>query len=67
MKKHEVIIDMTDNFFVFWPSHYIHIGVIFLINPFSLSMETTTIKIEKDITSQKMIKMGSKEDMTNFL
>ena len=30
-------------------------------------METAAVRIEKDITLRKMIKRGSKEDMTDFL
>lgn len=30
-------------------------------------METTVVRIEKNIISQIMIKKGSKEDMTDFL
>ncbi len=30
-------------------------------------MEIIVIRVEKDITPQKMIKKGLKEDMTNFL
>ena len=50
MKKYEVIINMTNNFLVFWPSHYIHIGAIFLLSPPNLLTETITIRIKKDIT-----------------
>ena len=37
------------------------------MSPPNLPIETTVVTIEKDITSQKIIKRGSKEDMTNFL
>ena len=69
IKKHEVIIDMTNNFLVFWPGYCIYIGAT---SPNTLSQprlpaETAVVRIEKDITPRKMIKRGSKEDMTNFL
>ncbi len=69
MKKHGIIIDMINNSFVFWPSHCIHIRAISLItlNLPSLPMETVAIRIEKAITLRKMIKKGSKKDMTDFL
>ena len=52
MKKHGIIIDMTNNSLAFWLGHYTHIGVT---SPNTLSqprlpVETTVIKIEKDIT-----------------
>ena len=69
IKKHKVIIDMINDFLAFWPSYCIHIGVI---SPNTLSqpklpVETAVMRIKKDITPQKMIKRGSKEDMTDFL
>ena len=69
MKKYRVIIDMTNNSLVFWPSHYIHIGATSPtpLSPPSSLTEIVVIRIEKAITPQKMIKRGSKEDMTNFL
>ena len=67
MKKYGIIIDMTNNFLAFWPGHYIHIEANFLLSPPSLHIKTVTIIIEEDITPQKIIKRGSKKDMTDFL
>ena len=69
MKKHGVIIDMTNDSLAFWPGHCTHIEVT---SPTSLSqlrlpMKIAVIKIEKHITPQKIIKKGLKEDMTDFL
>ena len=69
MKKYGVIIDIINDSLAFWSGHYTHIGAI---SPTTLSqprlpVETVVIKIEKDITPQKIIKRGLKEDMTNFL
>lgn len=69
MKKHGVIIDMINNFLAFWPGHYTHIRAIFsttLSQP-RLSTKTAVSRIKKDIIPQKMIKKGSKKDMTDFL
>ena len=67
MKKHGVIIDMTNNSLAFWPGHCTHIGATFPLSPPSLSTETAAVRIEEDITARKIIKKGSKEDMTDFL
>ena len=67
MKKHGVIIDMTNNSLAFWPGHCTHIGATSPLSPPSLSTETAAVRIEEDITARKMIKRGSKEDMTDFL
>lgn len=69
MKKHGVIIDITNNFLVFWPNHCIHIRAtsLTILNQPRLPIETATVRIEKDITPQKMIKRGSKEEITDFL
>ena len=69
MKKHGVIIDMTNDSLAFWPGHCTHIGAT---SPNTLSQpklpaETAVVRIEKDISPRKMIKKGSKEDMTDFL
>ncbi len=69
IKKHGVIIDMTNDFLAFWPGHCTHIGAI---SPITLSLpssptETAAIRIEETIISRKMIKRGSKENMTDFL
>ena len=66
-KKHEVIIDMTNNSLAFWPGHCTYIGATSLLSPSSLPTKTATITIEEDITPQKIIKKGLKEDMTDFL
>ena len=67
MKKHGVIIDMTNNFLAFWPGHCTHIGATSLLSPPSLPTGTASITIEEDITPRKMIKRGLKKDMTDFL
>ena len=67
MKKHGVIIDMTNNSLAFWPGHCTHIRAISLLSPPSLPTEIAAVTIEEDITSRKMIKRGSKKDMTDFL
>ncbi len=69
MKKHGVIINMTNDSLAFWPGHYIQIGAT---SPIILSLpssptETAVLRIEEAIIPQKMIKRGSKEDMTDFL
>ncbi len=60
---------MTNNFLAFWLGHYIHIGATFptTLGPPSSPTETAVVRIKEAITSQKMIKKGSKEDITNFL
>ena len=58
---------MTNNSLAFWPGHYTHIGATSLLSPPSLPTETVALIIEEDITPRKMIKRGSKENMTNFL
>ena len=65
MKKYGVIIDMINDFLAFWPGHCIHIGAISptTLSQLRLPTETATIRIEKYITLQKMIKRGSKKDM----
>ena len=69
MKKHGVIINMINNSLAFWPGYCTHIGATFptILSQPRLPPKTIVIRIEKNITSQKMIKKGSKEDMTNFL
>ena len=51
MKKHEIIVDITNNFLVFWPGHCIYIRATFLLNPFCLLTKIVAVKIEKDIIS----------------
>ena len=67
MKKHGVIIDMTNDFLAFWPGHCTYIGATSLLSLSSLPTEITAVIIEEDITPRKMIKRGSKENMTDFL
>ena len=58
---------MTNNSLAFWPGHCTHIGATSLLSPPSLPTKTVAVTIEEDITAQKMIKMGLKENMTDFL
>ena len=67
IKKHEVIIDITNNSLAFWPGHSTHIGATSLLSVPSLPTEIAAVTIEEDITLWKMIKKGLKEDMTDFL
>lgn len=69
MKRHRVIIDTTNDFLAFWSGHCPHIEAISLITLSSptLSIKIVVVRIEEDIISQKMIKWGSKKDMTDFL
>ena len=69
IKKLRVIIDITNNFLAFWPSHRTHIRATSLniLCQFRLPAKTAVIRIEKDITPQKIIKRGSKKDMNDFL
>ena len=66
MKKHEVIIDTTNNFLAFWPGHYRYIRAIFSLSLPNLSTKIAAVKIEKDIIPQKIIKKGLKNDIINF-
>ena len=67
IKKYRVIIDMTNNSLAFWPGHCTYIGATSLLSLPSMPMETAAIKIKENITPQKIIKKGSKEDMIYFL
>lgn len=69
MKKYGIIINITNNSLAFWHGHYTYIRAISstTLNKPKLSSETVVIRIEKDITFQKMINMGLKADMTDFL
>ena len=69
MKKYRIIIDMTNDFLAFWPSHCTHIRATSLntLSQPKLPAETAVVRIKKDIIPRKMIKRGSKEDMTDFL
>lgn len=69
MKKHEVIIDITNNFLALQPGHYINVGVssaIILCQP-TLSIKTVAIRIENYIIFQKIVKTGLTEDITDSL
>ena len=69
MKKHGVIIDMTNNSLTFGLSHCTHIRAISpttLSQP-RLSAEIAVVRIKKDIIPQKMIQNSSKEDIIDFL
>ena len=69
MKKHGVIIDMINDSLAFWPGHCTHIGATSsntLSQP-RLPAEKAVVRIENDISPQKMIKKGLKEDITDFL
>ena len=67
MKKHEIIINITNNFLAFWSNHCTYIEVTFLSSLPSLSIKIAAVKIEKDITPQTIIKKSSKKDITDFL
>ena len=67
MKKHGVIIDITNNSLAFLPGHCTHIGPTYLLTQSSFSTEIATFTIEKNITSQKMIKKGLKRRYDQFL
>ncbi len=69
MKKHGVINDMTNNSLAFWPNYCIYIRAtsLTILSKPRLPPEIAFDRIKKDITTQKMIKRGSKKDMTDFL
>ena len=69
MKKQGIIIDMTNDSLAFWPGYCIQIGATSFttLSQLRLSTAIPVVRIEKDITSQKMIKKGSKKNMTDFL
>lgn len=69
MKKHRVVINMTNNFLAFWSDHCIHIGAISSAIPSisGLPIEIAAVRIEKNITPQKSIKKGIKQDIKDFL
>ena len=60
---------MINDSLAFWPGDCIYIRATFLtiLSQPRLPMEIAVDRIEKDITPQKMIKKGSKKDITNFL
>ena len=68
MKKHGVIIDITNNSLVFWPSYYTQIRATpsTILSQSRLPVKTAVIKIEKDITFQKMIKKAQKKTQPIF-
>ena len=51
MKKHDIIIDMTNNSLAFWPGHCIYIEATSstTLSQLSLSVEITAVGIKKDI------------------
>lgn len=51
MKKHEIIVDITNNFLTFLPSYYIYNRVAFFttLSQLRLHMEIVTFGIVKDI------------------
>ncbi len=55
MKKHRVIIDMTNDSLVFWPGYCIHFGVTSptILSLSSSSTETIAIKIEDNIIPKR--------------
>ena len=69
MKKHGVIIDMTDNSLAFLPGHYTYIRATSpnILSQLRLPAEIAIVRIKKDITFQKMIKRDWKKDMIDFL
>lgn len=69
MKKYKIIINITNNFLVFWPDYCTHIRVIspIILSPSSSLTKAAVVRLKKAITPQKMIKRGSKKDMTDFL
>lgn len=60
---------MINNCLTFQPSHYTYIGVFIAttLNQPTLPIKITTIKIEKDIICQKIVKRDSIKVITNFL
>lgn len=61
---------MTKKFLAaFWSSHYIHIEVslCIILSQLILLIETTIVRIGKDIIFKMIIKRGLAEDITNFL
>lgn len=69
IKKHGVIIEMTNNFFIFWPGHCTYIGATSATTLSQLRQPIiiVAIRIKKDITPQKMFIKGLIEDITDFL
>ncbi len=69
IKKHEVIIDITNDSLAFWSGHCTPIGATSptILSKSRLPPEIAVDRIEQDITPRKMIKKDSKEDMTDFL
>lgn len=62
IKKYGVIMDIINNSIALWLNYCVNIRSISAIisSQFSLPMQTATVIIKKDITSQKMIKRHSK-------
>lgn len=67
IKKHKVIIYIINNFLIFWFSDYTYINVDFFLSLLSLSITTTAITTEKNITLKKIIKRQLKKDIINLM
>ena len=69
MKKHIIIINMTISSLALCYGHYIYIRAIFytILSQLRLLVKIAVVRIEKNITLQKMIKKGLKKNMINFL
>lgn len=69
IKKHGVIIDIIKNFLAFGLGHCIYIRAFLptTLSQLILPTKIVSIKIEKDITLQKIIKKSLMENMTDFL
>ena len=69
IKKHGVIIDMTNNSLTFWPGHctYVRVSPLTILSQPTFPTKTAVVVIEKNITLQKIINKGSMEDKTDVL
>lgn len=69
MKNHGVIIDMTNNAWVFKFSYWIYVDVSFsnILSQPILPSKIAVIRLDKDINPPKSIKRGLTEDITDFL
>lgn len=63
IKKHGIVIDMTNNAIVFGASYYIYTGTSFFIilDQVISVMKIMSTKIKQDILSNKIIKKISKK------
>ena len=57
IKKHGVIIDITNNYLVSWPSYYTYIKafLFIILSQLILLIKTIVVRIKKNITLQKII------------